>query len=184
MLRRICSSNVYKLSHIVMRPPIRQIECYVRAAELDGPNRVLKDLCEEGDLLTARKRFDSMSIRDTKSYNIMIHSYARRQEFEQAELLLYDMNMNGLTPDIVTFTSLISCYFQANRCEQGEKLMTQMNAFQLEPNQVTIGAAITGYVNCGMLVRARLLLEETEKRLGFDEATYNAMIVYVPLYSC
>jgi pentatricopeptide repeat protein len=176
MLRRLCG---VKLSHRVGVPSRRLFECYIHAPELDRPNFELKKLCEEGDIANARNTFDMMPKRDTKSYNIMINTYAKRHEFEMAELLLYELNVNGLTPDIYTFTSLIAGYFQANRIEQGEKLISQMKTFHLQPNLVTIREILAGYCACGMLVRARIYFEETQKYIGYDEGIYNAMIAYV-----
>ncbi|RZC74003.1 hypothetical protein C5167_049476 [Papaver somniferum] len=117
-----------------------------------------------GELVFARKVFDSCLVRDLVSWNSIINGYVRCGKFKEGLKLFREMRMKEVRPDEVTLISMVSC------CSQMEDLILGRVFHQyIEENGLKLTVPLCNslmdmYVKCGCLESAKILFNKMSKR--------------------
>ncbi|XWS35681.1 hypothetical protein CRYUN_Cryun20dG0017300 [Craigia yunnanensis] len=107
----------------------------------------------------ARQLFDSMSRRDSVSYNSMIDGYIKRGMIDLASELFDFMPMEY--KNLITWNCMISGYAQSeNGIDLALELFEEMPARDL----ISWNSMINGFVKCGNLEDAQALFDKMPKR--------------------
>ncbi|GAB4855488.1 hypothetical protein Ancab_024107 [Ancistrocladus abbreviatus] len=87
------------------------------------------------------------------------------------------MSPKGLTPDIVTYSTLIQGSYKAKKPQLALQMFTEMQASGLTPDCITHAVLMEGLCKSGQLDKAMTILEKCEKkRLPFNIIIYNILI--------
>ncbi|XP_068643408.1 pentatricopeptide repeat-containing protein At1g05750, chloroplastic [Aristolochia californica] len=102
-----------------------------------------------GDMDSAEKVFDKMSVKNSKTFNTMIDGYVRNEHVDKA------ISMFNSTPvrDKVSWTALIGGFVRNNLFEEALECFREMQIAEVEPDYVTIIMVLTACANLGGLVQ-------------------------------
>jgi len=145
-------------------------------------NALLFALVQCGDVAgsTAAELFYDMKVTnqaDVASFNIMLRSYLKAGERDQANALLTDMSERGLTANKVTFNELLLDAVAADDLEKVWCIVDQIKAAGLGISKVTCSIllkSLTGSSPPGQAEKVVALLEELIDPV--DEVLYTAAI--------
>ncbi|PON93658.1 Tetratricopeptide-like helical domain containing protein [Trema orientale] len=87
-----------------------------------------------GDLVSARKIFDGIFIKDPVCYNCLISVYSKSGDTEAARRLFDDMTERT----VVSWNSMISGYAQNGEYHDGLRIFERMLAEKFRPNEITL----------------------------------------------
>ena len=59
-------------------------------------------------------------------HNVMINGLCKEGLLDEALFVLFEMEDNGCTPDIVTYETLIRALFENDKNDKAEKLLCEM----------------------------------------------------------
>ncbi|KAJ9178987.1 hypothetical protein P3X46_010822 [Hevea brasiliensis] len=128
-------------------------------------NQRILQLGKLGRIEEARHVFDSMSQRDTVSWNSMITAYIQNNNIRDAKLLLNDFEYKNVR----TWTIMLSGYAKAGLIEEAKTVFQSMP----ERNVVTWNAMLAGYVQNGDIKSARNLFDEMPEK---NISSWNSII--------
>lgn len=126
-----------------------QVHVLVIKSGLDSNHVVQNSLIElytkVDDLINAQKVFDSMPVRDTVSWNMLIAGQARLGNLREAMAIFDAM------PDktVVSWTVMISGYSMAGRYSDAVELFRRMQINDFEPDEVSIVSIIPACIHLG-----------------------------------
>ncbi|KAK6918179.1 Pentatricopeptide repeat, partial [Dillenia turbinata] len=101
-----------------------------------------------GLLLSARRQFDEMGVRDIPTWNSLIAGYARRGDLGKAKELFDRMSLKN----VVSWTSMISGYSQNGRYVEALSMFLRMETEkEVMPNEVTLASVLPACANLGAL---------------------------------
>ncbi|KAF2323110.1 hypothetical protein GH714_033499 [Hevea brasiliensis] len=128
-------------------------------------NQRILQLGNLGRIEEARHVFDSMSQRDTVSWNSMITAYIQNNNIRDAKLLFNAFEYKNVR----TWTIMLSGYAKAGLIEEAKTVFQSMP----ERNVVTWNAMLAGYVQNGDIKSARNLFDEMPEK---NISSWNSII--------
>lgn len=146
-------------------------------------NAALKVLTLSRDLEAMESFLGDVAFRygielDVYSFNIVIKAFCEMGILDKAYLIMVQMEKLGITPDVVTYTTLIAAFYKASRPEIANGLWNLMVLKDCLPNVITFNVRIQFLVSKGRTWEANELLTfmRRHKKLLPDEASYNSVI--------
>ncbi|KAL7158300.1 hypothetical protein ABFS83_02G133100 [Erythranthe nasuta] len=137
---KACSSEFGKALHSHAHKFGFESDTYVRTALVDLYGR-------GGDVVSARKLFDTMPERNLVSFTAMITGYAKNGEIDEARVLFDGMEER----DVVSWNVMIDGYAQHGRPNEALILFRQMLEARLKPNEATMLAVLSACGQVGAL---------------------------------
>ncbi|KAF2302573.1 hypothetical protein GH714_037832 [Hevea brasiliensis] len=115
--------------------------------------------------------------RTAKSFNAALKAFCEMGILDKAYLVMVQMEKLGITPDVITYTTLISAFYNNNRCEIGNGLWNRMVRKGCLPNLATFNVRIQFLVKRRQSWQANDVMRLMQ-RIGIapDEVTYNLVI--------
>eukprot|EP01018_Ginkgo_biloba_P030203 Gb_04430 [translate_table: standard] len=126
-----------------------------------------------GSMDSARHLFDTMSHRDVAAWNTMIANYAQSGHFDEALKLFNQMELSGLKPNSVTFTSVLPACARLSALEQGKAIHDYLIGGGYELDVFVASALVDMYAKCGSIEIAREIFDKMSQR---NVVSCNAMI--------
>ncbi|KAG0478572.1 hypothetical protein HPP92_013291 [Vanilla planifolia] len=110
-------------------------------------------------------------------YNILIDGWARRGDVWEASDLVQQMKLDGVLPDIHTYTSFINACCKAGDMQKATKVIEEMESAGIKPNVKTFTTLIRGWSRASLPEKALASFKEM-KRAGFkpDRAAYHCLL--------
>ncbi|KAI5056072.1 hypothetical protein GOP47_0029593 [Adiantum capillus-veneris] len=122
----------------------------------------------------AQRVFEELPARDVFSWNALIAGYAEHGKGEQALKCYELMQRDGVFPDVVTFACALKACGNVKAVAKGEKIHDEVAKSGWLCQNLALGNALVGmYAKCGVLVKARQVLEELPMR---NVVSWNALI--------
>lgn len=118
---------------------------------------MLVDLYAKCNLLSeAQKVFDTLSIRDSVSWNALIAGYGEHGHDEEAIKYFERMPGEGIYPDAITFVCLLKACGRTGDIDKGRDVHAEIERTGLLQTDPAIGNTVVDmYVRCGLLAIAR-----------------------------
>ncbi|KAL6537613.1 hypothetical protein OROMI_026147 [Orobanche minor] len=148
-------------------------------------NAALKVLSQSRDLEAINSFLSDVPFRfdiklDVYSVNIVVKAFCEMGFLDKAYLVVVEMEKLGITPDVITYTTLIAAFYKASRPEIANGLWNLMVLRGCLPNIVTFNVRIQFLVCKGRAWDANKLLNFMRRRKKFpefpDEVSYNLVI--------
>ncbi|KAI5076875.1 hypothetical protein GOP47_0008940 [Adiantum capillus-veneris] len=136
----------------------------------------LVDMYAKCGLLTeAQKVFDKLHTRDVISWNALILAYCQRELFESALSFFEAMELEGFSPDDVTFSSILKVCGRVGAICKGQKVHAMIASDGLTKESILVGTALVEmYASCGMLAEAEDAFEE--QNMEQDVVLWNTLL--------
>lgn len=128
-------------------------------------NKKISELLKFGKIDDARKMFDSMTQRDSVTWNSMISGYSKNNRIKDAQAL-FDICQDK---NVTTWTAMLSGYAKIGRISEAVGLFKAMP----ERNIVSYNAMISGYLENGDFINSRKLFDVMVER---NVSSWNSMI--------
>lgn len=136
-------------------------------------NALINMYAKCGSLVDAHRVFDELQNRDVVTWNAMIGGYVQYGCGQKALQLFWQMLMEGVEIDQITYTSTLKACSGLAALEQGK----QIHGFIIERGvglEISIGnTLIDMYGKCGSLEKARMVFDKMPKR---NIVTWSAVI--------
>ncbi|KAK6243834.1 hypothetical protein QUC31_010243 [Theobroma cacao] len=117
--------------------------------------------CKCGDIDGARKYFDKMPIRNTVTWNEMIHGYAQNGRGDEAVHLYKNMIASGEKPDGITFIAVLTACSHSGLVDLGVRIFNSMQSdYGLEPELDHYTCIIDCLGRAGHFHDAELLMDK------------------------
>ncbi|KAI5062775.1 hypothetical protein GOP47_0023314 [Adiantum capillus-veneris] len=127
-----------------------------------------------GALAKAKALLDMHRSMDVITWTALIAGYAREGQCQDALDYFERMQLQGIPPDAVTYTSILKAYGSTGAAEEGKKIHFEIVKQGLLHNNIVLGGALVDmYARCGALSMAHRVLEELPYR---NVVTWNALI--------
>jgi pentatricopeptide repeat protein len=127
-----------------------------------------------GATVEARRVMESFCARDVVSWNALIAGYAQEGKGHEAIKCFEEMQREGLFPNAITFSCILKACGTLKDVSRGKQIHEEiLRAGLLEENIVLGNALVDMYAKCGMLTKARELLQELPIR---NIVSWNALI--------
>eukprot|EP01018_Ginkgo_biloba_P006084 Gb_02808 [translate_table: standard] len=126
-----------------------------------------------GSIEDARQVFDKMSRRDLVLWTVMISGYAKNGYDNEALAVFYQMQLAGVTSDLVALVSVLSACTHLGALQQGKCIHDYIIRRGFESDVNVVNALIDMYAKCGNIEIARQLFDKMSKR---DVISWSAMI--------
>ncbi|XP_020586856.1 pentatricopeptide repeat-containing protein At1g19720 [Phalaenopsis equestris] len=107
-------------------------------------NSLLNMYAKCGDLITAKKFFDKLDVRDRVSWNSIISAHCHCGRNDEALKLFEQMRNEGIEPCLITWNILISSYSQCGKPKIALELMKKMESSKIVPDVFTWTCIISG----------------------------------------
>eukprot|EP00249_Psilotum_nudum_P024144 c29105_g13_i1 orf=356-1066(+) len=121
----------------------------------------------------ARCLFEKMSRRSVVSWNCMITAYVQHGRGEEAFRLFRQMQVEGVIPDKITFTSILSACATKGVLAEGKTIHACIVASGFESDDAVATALVNMYSKCGSLADARTTFDKMPDR---NVVSWNVMI--------
>ncbi|PKU74743.1 Pentatricopeptide repeat-containing protein [Dendrobium catenatum] len=132
-------------------------------------NSMIMCYVKAGDLLSARKLFDEMPVRDLVSWNTMITGYSQALEMEEAEFLFRQVD----EPDVRSWNTMIFGFTQKGELEKARNFFDDLPHKEI----VTWNTMIAGYEQNGDFEGAiGLFSEMLPAGERFDKHTMSSLL--------
>ncbi|XP_037495947.1 putative pentatricopeptide repeat-containing protein At1g09680 [Jatropha curcas] len=113
---------------------------------------------------------------DCWTYCILIRSYCKIENVDEARRVLDHMVENGLHPNLATFTTLINSFCKKGRVEEAFELMEDIKKSSIDADVYTYTALMDGFCKVGRTDEAMELLNEAmEIGLKPNIVTFNTL---------
>ncbi|XP_021281695.1 pentatricopeptide repeat-containing protein At4g20770 isoform X1 [Herrania umbratica] len=117
--------------------------------------------CKCGDIDGARKYFDRMPVRNTVTWNEMIHGYAQNGRGDEAVRLYKNMIASGEKPDGITFIAVLTACSHSGLVDLGVRIFNSMQSdYGLEPELDHYTCIIDCLGRAGHFHDAELLMDK------------------------
>ncbi|KAM7474199.1 hypothetical protein LguiB_021442 [Lonicera macranthoides] len=141
---RACARIIYEMGGISLHAQVNKYgfcgDVYVQTALVDFYSKL-------GNMKTAHKVFDGMSMRNVVSWNSILSGYLKSGDVDMAHSMFDEMPKK----DVISWNSMISGYARVGDMDQAYSLFRQMS----ERNSASWNAMINGYIDCGKVELAR-----------------------------
>ncbi|XP_031473640.1 pentatricopeptide repeat-containing protein At5g55740, chloroplastic [Nymphaea colorata] len=127
--------------------PGKQIHAYIARHGLAVSPWIMTSLVDMyakcGSVNLARKVFDVSSVNDLPLYNAMISGYALHGKAVEALSLFNQMQLQGIKPDAITFTSILSACSHAGFLDEGQRIFKEMSSIHnIQPRIEHFGCVV------------------------------------------
>lgn len=136
-------------------------------------NTLLNMYVKWGSLVDARQLFDSMCVRDTFTWDMMLTGYARHGQAVEAFKLYEQMQLEGLTPDRMTFTNVVNVCASLLDLTKGKRVHADILKSGVQSDLILDNNLVSMYARCGSMMDA---CEVFEKMTTRDVITWTAII--------
>eukprot|EP01018_Ginkgo_biloba_P030434 Gb_10709 [translate_table: standard] len=126
-----------------------------------------------GSIKIARHVWDRMSKRDVVSWSSMIAGYVQNEQANEALTLFHQMQIAGITPDLVTMVNVLPACGHLAALQEGKWIHDYILTSGYELDVLVETALVDMYVKCGRIDVARTLFDKMSNR---DVVSWNAMI--------
>ncbi|XP_009115595.1 pentatricopeptide repeat-containing protein At1g22830 [Brassica rapa] len=140
----------------------RELHCYIlrrQSCFKDGLilwNSLVDMYAKSGNIIAAKRMFESMSKRDKVTYTSLIDGYGMVGEGEVALAWLKEMIRSGMEPDHVTMVAVLSACSHSGLVHEGERQFKKMQyVFGILPRLEHYSCMVDLYCRAGLLVNAR-----------------------------
>ncbi|CAN4126056.1 unnamed protein product [Withania somnifera] len=158
MLTQNIEPNAFTFSSILKTCPLesgKALHCQALKLGYESDTYVGTGLVDVyargGDIVSARKLFDTMPERSLVSLTAMVTGYAKNGHVEEARVLFDGMEDR----DVVCWNAMIDGYSQHGRPNEALVLFRQMLLSKVKPNEVTVVAALSACAQMGVLESGR-----------------------------
>ncbi|EXB84044.1 hypothetical protein L484_005808 [Morus notabilis] len=155
----------------------RAVHAYAIKACFDGEimfrNTLLDMYSKCGELDAAVQVFEKTGERSVVSWTSMIAGYAREGRSNEAIRLFYEMERNGVSPDIFTITSILHACACSGSLEDGKDVHNYIRESGMESNLFVCNALMDMYSKCGSMDDANLVFSRMPAK---DIISWNTMI--------
>ncbi|KAI5062662.1 hypothetical protein GOP47_0023201 [Adiantum capillus-veneris] len=127
-----------------------------------------------GQLSLAQHLFDSLLIRDAIIWTALMAGYAEHGQGEEALDLLELMQLEGVSPNAVTYVSSLKACSGTGAIHKGAKIHAEIERQGLLEKDLVLGNTLVDmYAKCGLLPRAQEVFDLLPSR---DVISWNALI--------
>ncbi|PWA63066.1 pentatricopeptide repeat (PPR-like) superfamily protein [Artemisia annua] len=130
-----------------------------------------------GEFTKARKIFESLPVKETATWNALIHGLAVNGHGNEAIDVFLDMNRKKIKPNEITMTAVLSACTHSGLVEEGKEWFEKMQEFGINPRIEHYGCMID------LLGRAGCL-DEAEKIMNSMPFEVNDIILSSFLSAC
>ncbi|CAN6456236.1 unnamed protein product [Victoria cruziana] len=125
----------------------KEIHAYIARHHLTASPWIMTSLVDVyakcGSVNLARKAFDVSSVKDLPLYNAMISGYALHGKAVEALSLFNQMQLEGIEPDPITFTSILSACSHAGLLDEGRRIFKEMSSiYNIQPTIEHFGCMV------------------------------------------
>jgi len=111
------------------------------------------------------------------TYNALIDACVRCGQISRAPALLSDMFKQGISPNLITYSSILKGYCQENRMDKALELLGHMKqASSFRPDEVTYNTLLDGCARQGLFDQGLSLLEEMQQA-GVRPSNYTLSVL-------
>ncbi|XP_071923492.1 uncharacterized protein [Coffea arabica] len=111
------------------------------------------------ELILGEESFQA-NIRD---YSKLVDAHACENRSEDVERILKKMNENGISPDVLTLTTLVHMYTKAGNLDRAKETFESLKHQGLHPDMRVCNSMITSYINAGLPKSGESLMRDLEK---------------------
>lgn len=131
-----------------------------------------------GESVLALEEMKTHGLRPTlEIYNSVIHSFARKGEFERALYFLNEIKENDLIADTETYDGLIQSYGKFKMYDELDDCVKKMESDKCLPDHITYNLLIQEFSRGGLLKRMERVYQTVlSKRMGLQSSTLVAML--------
>ncbi|KAL0695198.1 hypothetical protein Bca4012_062378 [Brassica carinata] len=140
----------------------RELHCYIlrrQSCFKDGLilwNSLVDMYAKSGNIVAAKRVFESMSKRDKVTFTSLIDGYGMVGEGEVALAWFKEMIRSGIEPDHVTMVAVLSACSHSGLVSEGEKQFKKMQyVFGVLPRLEHYSCMVDLYCRAGLVVNAR-----------------------------
>eukprot|EP00250_Pteridium_aquilinum_P004822 c15019_g1_i2 orf=717-1601(+) len=127
-----------------------------------------------GSLAKATQVFDRLEGQDVVSWTALITGYVEHGRFENALQCYEQMQVEGVSPNAITFVSTLKACGSIRATSRGHILHIEIKRQGLLQTNIYVGSALVDmYAKFGSLMRARQVFDEVPAR---NEVLWNALI--------
>lgn len=134
-----------------------------------------------GNLVMARRIFDSMHVRNVVSWTAMISAYSRCGYGRDALILFQKMRTAGVVPNQVTYVSLVDACACDESFIEGKLMHSCIVEREFNTDLVMGNALVTMYSECGSLADAWVVFD---KMIDRDIVTWTAIVTAYAHHGC
>ncbi|KAI5067689.1 hypothetical protein GOP47_0018217 [Adiantum capillus-veneris] len=117
--------------------------------------------------------FNSLSIRDTSAWNALLAGYVEQGHGEDALKCFDQMQVEGITPDLVTFAYCLKACGSVNDIERGVEIHEMLKRDGLEGERFVRNSLVDMYGKCGMVAKSQEVFNNLVAR---DVISWNTLI--------
>eukprot|EP00250_Pteridium_aquilinum_P020790 c24948_g3_i1 orf=1265-4363(-) len=141
--------------------------------DLSVCNSLVNMYAKAGLLAEAWKVFDSMPVRDTVSWTALIAGYAEHGLGEEAVMCLKQMQVEGVSPNAVTYICCIKACRDVEMVDMGQTLHSEIVAKAFENDPSVGNALVDMYGKYGAVTEAQEVFSRLADR---DAVSWNTLI--------
>ncbi|KAL1219668.1 Pentatricopeptide repeat-containing protein [Cardamine amara subsp. amara] len=130
---------------------------------------------KNGDLISAWKMFDEMSVRDVASWNALIAGLVSGNRANEALELYKRMEIEGIRRNEVTVVAALGACSHLGAIKEGEKICGFIKDANLDRNVIVSNATIDMYTKCGFVDKAVKVFDQITGEKSV--VTWNTMIM-------
>ncbi|KAF9621850.1 hypothetical protein IFM89_028438 [Coptis chinensis] len=149
----------------------------IKAESFDGEiivNNTLVDMyTKRGDLNSAMRVFGKIDNRSVVSWTSMLAGYARLGEYDRAIELFWEMQAEGIKPDMFAITSALHACACNGSLENGKNIHDYITKNGLQLSLFVANSLMDMYAKCGNMEDARLIFDQMRVR---DAISWNTII--------
>ena len=144
----------------------RKLHNYVISSKMEMDNNLRNAIMDMyvkcGDLDTAVEMFNNFDPgkRDVSSWNVLISGYGVHGRAKEALELFSRMQMEGVEPNDITFTSVLSACTHAGLIDEGRKCFADMTKLSVRPEMKHYACMVDMLGRAGCLNEAFSLIKE------------------------
>ncbi|XP_023734129.1 protein NUCLEAR FUSION DEFECTIVE 5, mitochondrial [Lactuca sativa] len=154
--------------------------------ELQQPNRIdwialLNRLKQQNDQLyfkVTEHLLDEESFQTTiRDYSQLIEAYAKNNQLNNAERIIKKMTEKGISPDILTKTTMVHMYSKAGNLNLAKEAFDSLRSLGFQPDLKVYNSMIMAYINTGDRKSSEALMRDLESQnFKPSEAAFLALL--------
>ncbi|KAK1413935.1 hypothetical protein QVD17_29672 [Tagetes erecta] len=115
-------------------------------------------------IYNTRRVFSSLQTKDLVLWNTLLAAYAEIGSSGETLKLFYQMQLEGIPPNVVTWNSVILAFLKNGQVKEAMTSFSEMESFGVEPNLITHTILITGLVQNGCVDEAITIFIEMQEK--------------------
>eukprot|EP01018_Ginkgo_biloba_P034728 Gb_12554 [translate_table: standard] len=142
---------------------------------------MLAGYAKNGHIEDALKLFQKMPKRDVVSWTTMISGYSENGHEEEALKLFQQMQLEGMKPDLQTFSTVLPSCANLAALKQGKEIHEVIIRSGFQSNVIIGSALVNMYAKCGSIETAHNVFENMPQR---DVVSWSVMILGYGMHGC